>query len=384
MSEIVLPEEMCCGCRACESVCKKEAISFVWNRGFLYAQIDSEKCVQCGACTRVCPILEKVSYTATEIKEVYAAYCTDAVIRQRSSSGGINRALIDSFMSDNNSVVYGSALKNNEVKHVRCNSNELDSLYGSKYVVSDMNGIIPTLISDLENGMKVLFTGTPCQVAGVVNSCPRQYKDKLYTIDLVCHGPGSKKVWTHYINFLKEKYTPKLEFLSFRDKSGGWKNYSMKIKAGDRFYHDTTAIRTWQYMFFAGLLQNKSCFNCKFATRKRYSDITLSDFWGIEKVDMNMANETKGLSMVMINTQKGKELFESVKNIQRKLEPLNTSIAQQANLNGGHNKPDNYEEFWNDYVEKGFGYIAKKYGHYSIIGKIRNKLVLILRERHVK
>jgi len=300
----------CTGCSLCEAICPVNAIEIILDKeGFKKYHIN-EKCIKCGLCVKECP---KINYEGKEINkiDVYSAYTLDKNILKESSSGGIFSEIAKIFLNGNG-IVVGASLENMVLKHI-CVSDENDlyKLRGSKYLQSDMSGIFKEVKEYIESGKKILFSGLPCQVAAIkkyINS------DNLYTIDIVCHGVPSIHVFK---KSLKDRFgTEKISKIIFRDKSNGWNNYSLKY-----FIKDNEKVKTYSYVddeWFMGYLKNKylkkSCYDCKFNDKYRQGDVTLGDFWGIENVDkeFSMKNNNKGVSLVMVNTEKGKELFKNI------------------------------------------------------------------------
>ena len=383
--DVRLPKDAeCCGCTACVSSCGKNAIRMEMNtQGFYSAVVDRSKCVECGICMNVCPILNQRSTEKNEIQKVYAAINKDEEIRKKSSSGGIARALINSYkVRYPYSKVYGCILdERNCVVHYGTEKvEEFDLFYGSKYVASDIRDVFTDIKEELKAGKNILFFGTPCQVAGLVAICPKDCKDKLLTVDVICHGPGSPKVWEDYLDFIEKKKKSSIKKYVFRDKQGGWKNYSICAEFYDgSIWRDTTALRIWSVLFFLGFTQREACLPCKFANGERYSDISLGDFWGIEKVDETMVDK-KGVSIVLVNSEKGQDLINEMKNVVLKEEKIEAAFLTQGNLSGGRTKNGQYEVFWRDYISKGFGYVATKYGRYNILGVIRNSIKKLLQK----
>lgn len=222
----------CCGCSGCASVCPKSAIDMVEVDGIIVPKINKNLCVSCKACENHCPVIQKEKIDGNNIQKIYSAYSIHDEIRKKSSSGGISRELIDAFYgSFDNSVIYGSVMDENLVvshKRVTC-SDEFDQFYGSKYTTSTISSVYDQIKGDLKNGKHVLFIGTPCQVAAINLSITKaEERERLFLVDVICHGPGVTHIWKDYISFIQGKYG-KVKKYYFRDKAGGWRNYSMKV-----------------------------------------------------------------------------------------------------------------------------------------------------------
>lgn len=313
MKRICLKEE-CIGCLNCYNVCKLGAIKLKQDElGFVCATIDDEKCVNCGACKNKCPIVQN-SKKQTLINECYATKNKDDGVRLKSSSGGMFYEFAKHVISKNG-VVYGAALDSiSNVVHERIDRiEEIGKLMGSKYVQSDIKDTYKDVKQDLEQEKIVLFTGTPCQIAALKVYLGKDYEN-LYLQDFVCHGVGSKKILDKHIQEVKQesKFTH-ITNINFRDKVSGWKRFSLSIKAKEGEYSKDLTSDNFMKTFLKNLCLRESCYKCKYKGKNRMSDITLADFWGVDKV-VNDFDDDKGVSAVIINTGKGKELFENIKN----------------------------------------------------------------------
>lgn len=377
-----LPDNnQCCGCTSCEVICPRNAIKIVADqKGFLNSIIDKTKCIKCKRCEKACPILKKKE--KDNIRKVYAAYTTSKAIIMNSSSGGLSREIINAFFSHNiGCKVYGCVIDNNNriVHYGTQKISETSKFYGSKYVSSDIRGIYSEIVNDLNNDIPVLFFGLPCQVAGLRSVVELlNISEKLYTVDIICHGAGSPALWQKYKSFIEKKYKGKITNFKFRDKTGGWKKYSISLMINGKKIQDTPALKVWLYLFFTGNIQRETCLPCHFANGYRYSDLTIGDFWGIEEHDNEMNNE-KGVSIVTINSSKGERLFENVE-IKKKELPVDVAYKTQSNLAGGHKMNDNYRLFWKEYSNYGFMFVAKKYGRYNNKWRIINTIRRIVKK----
>ncbi len=312
----MLPTNECTGCSACYHNCPKSCISMHPDKhGFLYPKKDNTVCVNCGLCKKTCPVLNATQKEQDNSQVVsYAAKATDEDIRSHSSSGGIF-SLIAKKTFDNNGIVYGAAFDENfVVKHIGISSvDELDLLRRSKYVQSDLNNAFEHVKSNLNNGKAVLFTGTPCQVEGLLSYLKKPY-DNLTTMDFVCHGVPAPNVWEHYKKHLQKKYNSPIADVNFRDKSSGWKKYSVRIefKNGES-YCSVVSADPYMKAFLMNFDLRDSCYTCKFKSTHHKSDITVADFWGIDRTSPDI-DDDKGLSLVLINTEKGSALITEMQN----------------------------------------------------------------------
>lgn len=308
--------QICSSCAACVNVCTRQAITMELNgEGFYRPVVDSEKCVQCGACEKVCPWLNAIANpnTSAEKPRTVAAFAKDDSVRMASSSGGIFSVLAEKVLADGGVVAGVAQLDKARFGHVIVgNEAELQKLQGSKYVQANPGLVYKSVRSFLREGRMVLFSGTPCQVAALYSVLGKTQYENLYTVDIVCHGTPSVKVWEKYVKELESKTGSKLEKCSFRNKDAGWGNYSLAYKFENGI--ETLiphAQDDFMRLFLQRICQNESCVDCRYRKLPRIADITLGDFWGISNYHCEM-NDNKGTSVVLLNTTHGMDLFNSV------------------------------------------------------------------------
>lgn len=297
----------CYGCLACLDKCPQKCIQINKNTlGHLYPYV-SNKCINCGACLKVCPAENNNLYHS--ILHTWAVWRNDDKLRMESSSGGLASAISEFFILKGG-IVYGCAfIPEFSFAHVRCESFEdLKKIKGSKYVQSNMNGVFHSIKNDLEHNKKILFIGTPCQVASI-NLYFRNQLDSIYTIDLICHGVPSEQL-------LKESIPNKIfdsafDKVIFRDNI---KYHFSIIRENSIIYQRPLHKDLFLKGFFTALFYRNSCYTCKFATKRRVGDITVGDFWGIDKKTIT-ADFTKGISLCIVNSDKGDRLFEQIPDI---------------------------------------------------------------------
>lgn len=319
----LISRDKCCGCKLCAYECPKNAITIVSDEnGFAYPEINEELCIDCKKCFRKCPEHNEMQQN---IYSVYASVNKNEDSLLKSASGGAFAEIAKSVL-DRGGVVYGCAYEQTEaeilkVKHIRVDSEaELIRLQGSKYVQSDISEAFAQIKSDIENEKEILFSGTPCQVASVKSEFGGY--DKLILVDIICHGVPSQKIFSDYLAILQQK-TPKLAItnFSFRDKQSGWgmcAKLELTDNDGNKKYKSIPCnISSYFRMFLNCEIYRESCYSCKYATDKRVGDITLGDYWGIQKNEAlsNALTEqgfelTKGISCVLVNSEKGKSLVE--------------------------------------------------------------------------
>lgn len=319
----------CSGCTACMNICAHKAITMQENEeGFLYPKRNSDLCVNCGLCEKICPVEHPV-YLNNSDPDVYAAY--DTKERKKSASGGLFYT-IASYVIKQNGVVFGSAYDEDlNVKHICARTiDELQALRGSKYVQSDINDCYKQVKNELKKGVIVYFTGVGCQVAGLYAFLRKKY-DNLITSDIVCHGVPSQKMFNIHLDYLGNKNASKVKEYSFRATN----IWLTREKA--KFYNGKVSLEydgnksPYLYAFGLGYIDRYSCFNCPFAKVPRQGDISLADYWGVQK-SFPLMNATKGISLVIVNNQKGKDIWNNIKS-QLKYEVSNIEDAVKNNPN---------------------------------------------------
>lgn len=304
-------KEDCCGCYACYNICPKQCITMKMDKeGFWYPNIDKNECINCNLCEKVCPIINPVKRVDSK-KIAYASMNKDEQVRMKSSSGGIFSILAE-YIIKNNGVVYGAGFDEDfNIKHKRIlYSTDLDLLRGSKYVQSSIGDIYKQVKNDLESNRQVLFTGTPCQVEGLRSYLRKEYVN-LITMDFICHGVPSPLVWEKYLKKMKKSKQENIKNIYFRNKDIGWKLFSLKIIFDKRIYSNDLKNDLFMKGFLQDVYLRPSCYNCKFKKINRISDITVADFWGIENILPKM-DDDKGTSLVVIHSEKGKQLFDKL------------------------------------------------------------------------
>jgi coenzyme F420-reducing hydrogenase beta subunit len=374
MKDIVSDIRTCTGCSACSQTCPRGAVAMRANdEGFLYPCIDEDKCTDCGLCARICPVNKTQDmHGANEgtrgntggEKKAFACYAKDDDIRAKSSSGGIFSILAKRIL-EKNGVVFGAGFDSKfRVRHCHIeNIEELDRLRRSKYVQSDIGNTFREVKSFLKEGRYVLFCGTPCQTAGLRSYLGRDY-ERLVTCDLACYGVPSPKVWSMFLDYLEKKYQSTVDSVSFRDKSGGWKNNRMDIafSNGDRYI-----VETKRELYFMGFSKNifnrASCFDCRFRVWNSGADITLADFWGIEKMGGLIDDDNRGVSLVIThNVQGEKALNEAAGDLCFSPCDINEAVKYNPRLVSSAAEPAGRRAFFAD-MTAGFDFdrLRKKY-----------------------
>lgn len=315
-----IPVNECSSCGACANICAHNAISMELDKeGFYRPVIDVSKCLKCGLCERTCPWTNIVTNPnqASGTPKTIAAFAKDESIRLESSSGGIFTILAEKILNDGGVVVGVAQTAPIRFGHIVVdNKADLEKLRGSKYVQADVGLVYREVRSLLKAGRKVLFSGTPCQVAGLYAVLGNAASADLITVDIVCHGTPSVKVFEKYVRELEKEKSALVASSRFRDKRMGWRLYSMTSSlntiSGDCFQFSKT-LREDKFMrvFLQNICLNSSCADCHYGKLPRIADITLGDYWNIAKVHPQM-DDNKGTSVVLLNTAHGGELFDSV------------------------------------------------------------------------
>ena len=352
-------EGICCGCTACQSICPKGAINIVEDqKGFLQPIINEDLCVDCNLCKKTCNEYIKKN----EITDVFLIKLKDNIQHTISQSGGAFTAISDVIM-DRNGTVFGVVMDDNlEAKYSKArNSHERDLMRGSKYMQARVENAYKEVQESLKEG-PVLFTGTPCQVGGLLKYLSTKHIDttNLFTVDLICHGAPSVRVWREMMKYISHD-VGKIKYAICRDKiQTGWGG-SVSTFYGSKKISSNTFCR----IFFTDLCLRDSCYSCQYATRDRVSDVTIGDAWGCKEKNPEFY-DPMGVSLTCINTEKGKWLFDKFKN---EVEFLEVSLEDyaQKNMSQPSIPHRSVQEFWRDFDSKPFSFIKKKYGENNVI-----------------
>ncbi len=305
----------CSGCHACASICPKGCISMQADKeGFLYPIVDKSNCINCGLCKNACPIINK-QVDSKKHPKAYACFNKNDDVRMKSTSGGVFSVLSEHVLS-RGGVVFGAGFNQEmEVAHQAIEKTEdLDILRMSKYVQSRIGDTFKQAQKFLKEGREVLFTGTPCQIEGLMAYLKKDYPN-LLTQDLICHGVPSPAILKEYVNHRQAETNLKINNIEFRNKSRGWHKKTFALHFEDGSCKTMSAVKDgYMNMFFFNKNLRPSCHDCKFKKIGRASDITLADFWGLKNINPPKEFcDNKGVSLVLIHSQKGAEIFEGLK-----------------------------------------------------------------------
>lgn len=324
----------CCGCSACVHSCPVAAIKFSEDEeGFNYPKIDTQLCINCGLCEKICPITNP-NYCNNENPTIIGAYLKNAEQRQQSSSGGAFYA-IARFIIEKGGKIYGATIDDKHIVYHKGVSTLADLKYlrGSKYVQSDIRDIYKEIKKDLSEHKWVYFTGTGCQVAGLKAFLRKKY-ETLITTDLVCHGVPSQKMFNWHLSYLEKEYNGKIYNYTFRDNNGwgGCESFYLKRKGQPikKIKNNSYDLSPYLYSFMYGFTHRYSCYTCPFAKIPRQGDITLADFWGCKEF-FPQADVSKGVSLVVLNTEKAFDIWNSVSD---KFVKFHTTISDASKYNG--------------------------------------------------
>lgn len=329
----------CVGCTACRSVCPMQCVEMKKdNNGFEFPEFaDITSCIDCGACEGVCPVLIEKEQKSANVPVAYSAFSKDEKVRMDSSSGGIFSEIAKNILVQNG-VVFGAAYNEGfEVEHCCVdNEEELCKLRGAKYSESNLGNTFVEIRTRLKQGQKVLFSSTPCQVAGLKSFLQKEY-DNLFCVDFVCHGVPSPMAWKSYIDYRAQKdangeYPTEI---NLRSKKTGWSRYqySNVFKYQNGIEHSVLSSQSLFMKLFVGdYISRPSCGNCKFKGYSHVSDITLGDFWGIWDIDSEM-DDNKGTSVILVQSEKGKLLWNEIsENIRFKEVSLEQTSQQNPSM----------------------------------------------------
>ena len=347
----IVESKKCTGCGACYNICPHGAIQMIEDeRGFLKPFIDDTMCVKCGLCEKTCPVLHYESKNFEKPK-VFAFLNNDEKTRLKSASGSVF-PVFAKYVLENNGVAFG-VIYDDEMKvchSMATNWQDIEKMQSSKYVQSDTKDTYKKAKKELESGRFVLFTGTPCQIAGLKSYLKKDY-DNLLTIDLICHGVPSRKVFEKYNReFMQaKKDSGKILNINMRSKIKGWQ-YALTTTTTTTTttYHTPNTKEYFMQIFLSNLSINDSCCDCQFNKLPRVADITMGDFWGVEHFDKSL-DDKKGTSIILLNSPKGEKYFDIVKQFAFIKEvPLEVAIRKNPNIYSSSKAHPKREDFFED------------------------------------
>lgn len=361
-------EKNCTGCMACVNVCPHEVLDIVSDKeGFDHPKLNEKHCVDCGLCEEACPILNPIIRNTKE-QQVYACWTNDKQLRLKSSSGGLFTELARIVLGEGGSI-FGAALDENlKVHHTYTTTErELKKLRGSKYVQSKIKTSYKKAKEFLIEGKMVLFSGTPCQIAGLHGFLGREY-DNLVTVDIICHGVPSPMIFEKYKIYMEKKLETKIQNIKFRCKKYSWIFYNISIngniekKDGKEYigkYYSDPYIRGFLRDYFL----RPSCYECKFTNMSRMGDVTIADYWGYKgKNKEDKKCEELGVSLAIVNTEKGNQLFNVCKpQLTYYQKTIEDAYRTNRSLVYPFPAPLTRDDFWKDYYTLSFEEVVRKW-----------------------
>lgn len=373
-------QEECFGCGACYQACPVQAISMQKNsEGFRYPVINSEICIQCNRCQKVCPADDN-NRSLTKIREAWGGYYNSDSVREQSTSGGAFTAIAEEWLEDGD-IIFGVELRGNDSVVHSCisNINEIDRFRRSKYLQSDTLNTFQEVKEYLTDGKKVLFSGTPCQIAGLkafIGS--HNHIENLFLIEVVCEGVPTPKFTDLHIASLEKRFGKKVKSIDWRDKNKNkWDFQVMKIVFEDESEYK---ISRWFNPFWSVWLQHlmsrPSCYTCPFATSERGADITIADLWGVHLYCPELYGENKGCSLVTCNTEKGSEFWEKAQKRMYGHKLMTSDALKYQSPMRTHITPNpNREAFMKDLDNMTYEQLCKKWAKRPTIKLLFQKYV---------
>lgn len=382
---IINDKTKCCGCSACANICPKNCIIMKPDEeGFFYPVTNAAECVACGLCEKVCPVIQSLNNRkAGAVLDTFGGNTKDERLRKNSSSGGIFGMLAKSFFVENG-VVVGAAFLDDfySVRHICIETkDELYRLQGSKYLQSEINDSYKKVKDFLRRGRKVLFTGTPCQVAGLKAYLGNEY-DNLFTQDVICHGTPSPMIWKKYVQYRESVSGGAVQRMSFRHKKYGWKTFSVFFE----FSNNTENVKKlsadpYMQVFLRNIDLRPSCYDCVFRNGTSGSDITLADYWEVQNENPEL-DDDKGTSLIIVHTQKGVEMFQKIQSeVNCKSVDFEKSIKHNPSYYESVHHPENRESFFDEVQNEEIDAVMKKYvPPISLIQKAKKKIKRIIKK----
>lgn len=375
----------CCDCSACKNICPKDAIyMYLDEYGFEYPKIDMEKCILCGLCNKVCAFqnIEEINIPI----ETYVGVAKDESTILKSASGGIFATMAQMYLQEGG-VIFGASFdeKFNPI-HIGIDKLEdLHKLQGSKYVQSSIGSTFKEAKQFLQQGRKVLYSGTPCQIAGLKGYLMKEY-DNLLTIDIICHGVPSSKFFKDYLQVLENKLKGKVIEFKFRDKSISWeKNGSIKYETDGKMKRKKLygSESSYYYYFSSSDCFRENCYHCKYTCENRPADITIGDYWGIESVHPELLGkgrlkEDKGISLIVANTLKGKKEIDKCEGFNKFISDFSKARIKNGQLNKPSKRDSNYIRVMDAYKNGGYIAVDKLYNNKVGIKRYKNRVKSII------
>jgi len=356
--------QQCTGCGACYNICPVGCIQMVPDaEGFLAPVVDEEQCTGCGQCQKACPELHLPRWARDIAPRVFACWNSNEDIRLQSASGGLFSALAERIFENGGTVVGATYAEELTVKHILVQDREnAYRLRNSKYVQSDMGKTYQRVEERLTSGIRVLFSGTPCQVAGLRGFLGKEY-DNLITCDILCHGVPSPLCFSSYLEYLKNFLGEEVAAINCRDKRYDWQRHAVFVRlVNSEEKRLSGAQKGYFRAFYRGLSLREACYECRYCSTQRVGDISLGDFWGIGKRVPFGHPTRRGVSLGIVNTRKGEELFvRDDSRLAYEMRPLEEAVAGNNCLSLTTGRHPDRDEFYQDLVSHGFESVVRKY-----------------------
>ena len=369
---------VCTGCCACMNVCEQKAIQMLENEeGFIYPDVDFDKCIQCQQCVLVCPECNESVASEDSIQLAYYGWHNDDQIRKLSSSGGVFSALAE-IVLENNGVIFGSAYNYEKHKVMHQSSEDVDwaALRKSKYVQSYIGNSFQRIKKFLEDGRIVLFVGTPCQASGLKNYLQKGY-ERLISCDFICHGVPSMKILNEHLSYLEKRKKSKVISVDFRPKLLGWSKQMLfcSFENGSN-YKMPDSYDPYLNAFYENYTLRTSCYSCKYCAQQHHADLTLADFWGYKRYNPEIKDE-KGLSLILVNSEEGKKFIEKLDKKRVTLHPIEWKYAEYVfkERTAQAYGIDRRNAFFKNYVKVGYEKAVRKHGLRGTL-KLRFKFLI--------
>lgn len=377
--EIICQYDACTGCQACRIVCPKQCISMQEDaRGNIYPVVDKTLCIDCKKCQNICPSLKPPSFSEKPLK-VYAGWAKDKEARKYSTSGGISYALSKYFLENGHFFCGVVWTKEGAIHKISSHIEDIKLFQGSKYSHSDVKDCYKDISQLLKSDKRVLFTGTPCQVAALRNYLKKDYTN-LFTVDIICHGVPSRRILRDHIRYIEDLTRKKVVEMRFRDKQPD------QLRTCCKYMFEDGTFVLYEYtkdFFFRSFVDNyalrENCFHCNYSKLQRVSDLTIADFWGYLPKSLKFLNCELGVSIIIVNNEKGGKLVDFIRN-DIIFEKRDYKECDNLNMYQPQPKPADYEDYWRDYENENvsrseiqtkyltepqtqftFGYRARKY-----------------------
>lgn len=376
----------CCNCNGCTQICPQDAIYKNKDEfGFVYPRIDSEKCIDCGLCQKVCAY-QHIIETNTP-SSVYVAVSNNKPQLKKSASGGIFAAIATKFLN-RGAIVYGASIMRDRnkfiVNHIGISTlGELPLLQGSKYLLSEINDCFKEIRTYLNEGRKVLFSGTPCQCAGLKGFLRKDYPN-LFLIDLICHGVPNEQLFNDFIDFQYGDLN-EISGFAFRDKTKGWElTGRIDYEKGERHQFIPAGTSSYYALFLDAQIYRKNCYSCKYACDNRPGDITIGDYWGVQKqhpelIASGQFNPQEGISCIIVNTEKGDGLIKTVRD-SISLSPTTYDKVAARNAQLVHPMKEGFyrDEIFKIYCNEGYSGVNRFYRKQYRLQRIIHSLLALL------